>query len=118
MLLPIFHFKNEEGVLAFESNDLDSTWRKRPRPTGLWKSTVWIPGNFMSEGTLFVGPAFVTLDPIIPQFSERDVVAFRIYDSMDGDTARGDWPGRISSVVRPLFEWTNKFTPNGDETTY
>ena len=117
ILLPIVNFINEAGVNAFESNDLDPAWRRRRRPVGHWTSTVWIPENFMSEGMLFVSLSFVTLDPIIGQFKEDNAVAFHVVDNMGGDSARGDWPGEIDSIVRPLFEWSTKFNPGGNEAT-
>ncbi|MDA8090757.1 MAG: polysaccharide ABC transporter ATP-binding protein [Nitrospiraceae bacterium] len=111
ILLPVLHFYNDEDILAFESNDIDPAWRRKQRPAGLWKSTVWIPGNFMSEGTIFITPAMVTLDPVNGQFHERKVVSFRVIENRKLDSARGDWPGKIASVVRPMLKWTTSFGP-------
>ncbi len=55
------------------------------------------------------------MDPVIIQFGERDVVVFQVIDSLDGDSARGDWAGRLTSVVRPLCQWTTQCSPNGRE---
>ena len=68
-------------------------------------STVLIPGNFLSEGTLFVGAGLETRQPRITQFRVRDVVAFQVVDSLDGDSARGDTGGEWRGVVRPLLPW-------------
>jgi lipopolysaccharide transport system ATP-binding protein len=115
MLLPNFQFYNEEGVHAFSTHDLDPYWRRRPRPMGRYVSTVWIPGNFLSEGTLFVNVGCETVDPPIAQFWERDVVAFLVIDNLDGDSARGDYGGPIYGVVRPLLNWSTRFSGNGHE---
>ena len=115
ILLPHFHFINEDGVNAFESYDLDPAWQRRPRPPGRYVSTAWIPGNFLSEGMIYVEAVMITLDPVTPQFWERSAVAFRVIDPMEGDSARGDWVGRMESVVRPKLEWTTTFTPAGSE---
>ena len=45
---------NEEGVHVFETVDLDPAWRGRIRPPGRYRSTAWIPGNYLAEGTMFV----------------------------------------------------------------
>jgi lipopolysaccharide transport system ATP-binding protein len=111
MLLPYFHFFNEQGILAFEANDHDPAWRRRPRPAGRWVSTAWIPGNFLAEGTLSVWTALFALDPLTTLIDARDVVAFQVVDSMEGDSARGEWGGPITSVVRPLLRWTTAFQP-------
>jgi lipopolysaccharide transport system ATP-binding protein len=113
VLLPHYHLYNEDGIHVFTALDQDSTWRKRERPEGIYTSTVWIPGNFLAEGMLFVEVALVALNPNQRQFSEREAVAFQVIDTLDGDSARGDWAGRMGGVVRPLLKWDTRFSPNG-----
>jgi len=112
VLVPNYHFFNEEGVYLFVAGDHDPAWRRRSRPIGSYVSTAWIPGNFLSEGSLIVGIAISTPSPVIVHFYERDAVAFRIVDSLDGDSARGDYAGPIPGVIRPLLRWTTQFSPN------
>src|SRR5262249_25348336 len=78
VLLPYFHFFNEEGILAFEANDHDPVWKGRRRPAGRWLSTAWIPGNLLSEGMLVVWVAIFTLNPTTVVISARDAVAFQV----------------------------------------
>jgi lipopolysaccharide transport system ATP-binding protein len=113
VLSPYFDVYTQEGVQAFVTADLDPLWRRRPRPVGRYVSTAWIPGNLLAEGTLFVGVGLATMDPVITQFRERDVVAFQVVDTLDGDSARGDWAGRWGGVMRPLLKWSTSYTPNG-----
>ncbi len=113
MLMPYVHFFNQEGVLAFEASDHDPTWRRRPRPAGRWVSTAWIPGNLLAEGTLLVWPCLFTLEPEILEISVRDAVAFQVVDSLEGDSARGDWSGRITAVMMPLLKWTTQCSVDG-----
>jgi lipopolysaccharide transport system ATP-binding protein len=116
VLVPNYHFFNEQGMCVFVSGDVDPAWRNRPRPAGRFVSTAWIPGNLLSEGTLIVGAALVTFGvPSVRHFYERDAVAFQVIDSLDGDSARGDYGGPIPGVVRPLLRWTNQFIPNRHE---
>ena len=105
VLVPNLHFYNEEGVYAFIISDLEPAWRNRQRPVGRYLSTAFIPGNLLSEGTLFVGVAISTLNPEIVHCYERDAVAFQVVDSMDGDSARGDYAGPMPGVVRPMVNW-------------
>jgi len=111
VLLPNFHFFNEEGVNAFIAGDQDPDWQKLPRALGRYISTAIIPGNFLSEGSLIVGAAISTPNPVTVHFYERDAVAFQVIDSMDGDSVRGDFAGPIPGVVRPRFEWNTQFFP-------
>ena len=109
VLVPNYHFFNEEGINVFIANDHDPNWQRNPRPRGRFSSTAWIPGNLLSEGTMIVGAAISTMDPVKVHFFERDAVAFQIVDSLDGDSARGDYAGVYPGVIRPLLRWTTKF---------
>jgi lipopolysaccharide transport system ATP-binding protein len=109
VLLPGVMFCNEAGLEVFGSDDLDPAWRGRPRPVGRWMSACTVPGNLLSEGTLFVTAALVKLDPLAMEFSVPGAVGFQVVDNMHGDSARGDWSLHIGGVVRPLLEWRTEF---------
>jgi lipopolysaccharide transport system ATP-binding protein len=117
VLVPNYHFFNEEGINAFVARDQDPDWRRHPRPRGRYISTAWIPGNLLSEGTMVVGAAVSTVNPGSSQFYERDAVAFHVVDSLDGDSARGDHGSNLPGIVRPLLRWTTKFSPIAMEKT-
>jgi lipopolysaccharide transport system ATP-binding protein len=108
ILVPNLHFYNEQGACIFVSHDWNGGWRTRPRPVGTYTSTVWIPGNFLAEGTVFVTAAVSTYTPFIVHFVERDAVTFNVIDSLEGDSARGDYAGLLPGIVRPSLEWETK----------
>jgi homopolymeric O-antigen transport system ATP-binding protein len=107
-LLPTYLVYNDEGVALFETLDQDPQWQRRPRPVGRYTSTVWIPGNFLSEGAHLVSCALITRHPDITQFYEQQVVGFTINDNMGAGTARGDYPGGLAGVIRPLLQWETR----------
>ncbi len=109
VLVPNCIFFNQEGVLLFHASDLNPEWRHAPRKPGRYRSTVWIPGNFFAEGTIIVNAAISTMDTFAVHFHERDAVSFHVLDSMDGDSARGDYGGSIPGVIRPLLNWTDEY---------
>src|SRR6266571_850337 len=110
VLVPNYHFLNEEGVCLFSTSEHDPVWRRNPRRTGTHISTVWIPGNFFSEGAVQVSPALSTLAPVKVHFYEPAAIAYQVIDSFDGDSARGaDYDGPIPGVVRPKLPWTTEF---------
>jgi lipopolysaccharide transport system ATP-binding protein len=111
VLVPNYHFVNQEGVLVFIANDHDQQWRRKPRPAGRYVSTAWVPGNLLAEGAMIIGAAVTSMEPLKIHFFERDVVAFQVIDTMDGDSARGDYAGIMPGIVRPLLNWTSQFTP-------
>jgi lipopolysaccharide transport system ATP-binding protein len=111
VLMPHYNILNEDGIELFSAHDLDPEWRGRHRPIGRYVSTVWVPGNFFAEGTIFVAAAMITLNPNVVQFYEADVVAFNVVESFGGDSARGDWLKQMSGVVRPMLKWSTEFYP-------
>jgi homopolymeric O-antigen transport system ATP-binding protein len=117
VLVPNYHFINQEGVCVFIATEHDPAWKRRARPAGHYVSTAWIPGNFLSEGSLIIGAAVSTMDPVKVHFFERDVVAFQVVDSLDGDSARGDYAGPMPGIVRPMLHWTSQFDPSGPAPT-
>jgi lipopolysaccharide transport system ATP-binding protein len=117
VLVPNYHFINQEGLCVFISVEHDAEWHRRPRPVGRFISTVWIPGNFLTEGSIVVHAGITTMQPLRAHFFEKDLVAFHVIDSMDGDSARGDYAGSVPGIVRPMLKWTSKFVTDNAPTS-
>ncbi|HEY8559624.1 MAG TPA: Wzt carbohydrate-binding domain-containing protein, partial [Pyrinomonadaceae bacterium] len=105
VLVANIHFYNEQGVCLFVSQDLDTGWRSRPRTAGTYVSKMWVPGDFLAEGTVFVTAALTTFEPLEVHFAERDVIAFHVVDNFEGDSTRGDYAGVLPGIVRPRLNW-------------
>lgn len=112
VVVPNFHFYNEQGVCVFVAHDWNSRWRTVPRPCGKFVSRMKVPGNFLAEGTIFVTVAATTYSPFEVHFVERDTISFSVIDSLEGDSARGDYTGLLPGVVRPVFDWETKRSEN------
>lgn len=113
VLLPHFAVRNDHGQCAFLTLDQDPEWRGRPRPAGRYISTALIPGNLLSEGMHYISCYCISLYPDTGQIGEPDAVAFYVSDTLDGDSARGDYAKKLGGVVRPLLKWTTEFHPDG-----
>ena len=114
VLTPNFHVYDGQGNCAFVVNDsYSSEWGERARDTGTWRSTCWIPGNFLSEGSYVVSAAISTMQREFIHFWERDAVSFQIVERPGGPSARGTYQGSIPGAVRPMLEWTTE-TPGSD----
>lgn len=112
VLVPHIGLTNESGVHLFSAYDVDPVWRNRVRPRGRYTSTAQVPGNFLADGQIFVSAGCVSIRPFIQQqFSESDVVVFRVVDTIEGDTARGDYPGTVNGALRPLLQWQTEYDP-------
>ena len=116
VLLPDFRLRNEQNDIVFVTVDQDPTWRRRPRPPGHYVSSAWIPGNLLAEGKHYVDCFLLRLFPTVMMFSELNAVAFQVIDSLEGDSARGDYSKDMPGVVRPLLKWTTEFNHYGDKT--
>jgi lipopolysaccharide transport system ATP-binding protein len=103
-LVPNYHFYNQEGTCVFIVHDWSPEWRRRPKDPGRYRSTLWVPGNYLAEGSLIVSVCISTYDPVTVHLHERDVVVFQVLDSLDGNSARGDYTGHMAGVVRPQLE--------------
>ncbi|MDQ3820826.1 MAG: Wzt carbohydrate-binding domain-containing protein, partial [Acidobacteriota bacterium] len=116
MLIPNFGVYNEEGTLIFLTHDSDPQWRRRERPRGRYVSRARIPGNLLSEGSLIVGVAISQHVPsVVLHVHYGEAVAFQVMDSIEGDSARGDYGGPLPGVVRPLLDWETRFEPGLEE---
>jgi lipopolysaccharide transport system ATP-binding protein len=106
VLIPNLQVYNQERIHAFTIQDVLSEWGREPKEAGRYLSTAWIPGNFMAEGSFWVNVAVVTYLPRMNvHFNAVDSVSFDVFDPMTGDTARGDFAGRMEGVVRPVVQW-------------
>ena len=64
---------------------------------------------------MIVGVALSTFNPLVVHFYERDAVAFQVIDSLDGNSARGEYAGPMPGVVRPLLEWNTRMISESDQ---
>jgi lipopolysaccharide transport system ATP-binding protein len=110
ILTPSFDLFNEQGVHVFAVHDVGPEWRREPRPVGRYVSTMWIPGNALSEGRLMVQASILSYHPGLRLHTrEPNVVTFQVVENAEGDSARGDYVGAVPGVVRPLLPWETDF---------
>jgi lipopolysaccharide transport system ATP-binding protein len=115
-LTPNCHVYYEDGTCAFISGDSGYHEAGRRWDVGTYESTMWIPGNFLSEGVYSVGAALSTIEPLAVHFFEPDAVSFQVADSMEGDSVRGRSAGPYPGVVRPRLDWTLQTHSSGIQT--
>jgi lipopolysaccharide transport system ATP-binding protein len=109
-LVPGIVLTNDQGSAVFSAMDTSPAWRQ-PCDPGPYRSTAWIPGNLLNEGTIVVSVAlgtFVSGGKTERHATANDAVAFQVVDPGEGGTARGDYAGVWSAPVRPLLEWTTE----------
>jgi lipopolysaccharide transport system ATP-binding protein len=101
---------NQENQLVFVSIDLDPNWRRKLRPKGIYSSTAWVEGNLMAEGIYYVSIHIVGSQDYTVQLSAHSAFTFQIVDTLEGDSARGDYGKDFPGIVRPLLKWTTEYS--------
>jgi lipopolysaccharide transport system ATP-binding protein len=71
-----------------------------PRPAGLIRSTVWIPGDFLNVGSYYIN-VMIVKDGSFGILLQNNTVAFEV---VEGEVV-GNWYGRPPGAVRPKFRW-------------
>lgn len=94
---------NQVDVHLFSSHDTFNDSRRYTK--GIYKSTVWIPKNILSEGIHFVSVALMTYSPFKAIEHDKSNIGFNVSDKQDGTTVRGGYVGVFPGVVRPLLQW-------------
>jgi lipopolysaccharide transport system ATP-binding protein len=106
VLLPAFSLWNDQGLCLFSSMDLEDRWRGVERTPGRYVCRAEIPGNLLSEGTILVNTALWQWEPRRQlEYHQKELVALQVIDSLEGDSARGDFVGELRGAVRPKLEW-------------
>lgn len=74
-----------------------------PRPSGLIRHTVTIPGDFLNVGSYYIN-AMIVKDTTVPILLQNNAVAFEVAEG----EAIGNWYGRIPGTVRPKLKWKSE----------
>jgi lipopolysaccharide transport system ATP-binding protein len=74
-----------------------------PRPAGIIRHTVQIPGNFLNTGAYYLNFMLV-IDTSKGLFTQKNVVAFEVEEG----ERKGKWYGRVPGAVRPRLQWSSE----------
>jgi lipopolysaccharide transport system ATP-binding protein len=101
------NFHDENGINIFDSHSVTSQWYNKIHPTGTFKTTAWVPGNFLNEGKIVISAAIFNHKHHHLHLYEKDVISLEICDYLRDNiiSSRGHSTGKFAGVVRPLLEW-------------
>jgi lipopolysaccharide transport system ATP-binding protein len=90
------------GVCIFSSlGNHEKNWHGKPRPKGIYRSTVRIPANFMKDGRYSLA-VLLWADNYTDQCRFDSVADFEVVDS---GILRGDYYGGWEGFVVPKLDW-------------
>jgi lipopolysaccharide transport system ATP-binding protein len=110
-MAPHFSVTNQQNQRVFVTIDLDPEWRGKNRPRGKYTSTAWVPGTLMAEGVFYVTVHIMGRQNQTLQLSAHSALSFQVVDTLDGDSARGDYGKDFPGIIRPLLKWTTNYMP-------
>jgi lipopolysaccharide transport system ATP-binding protein len=73
--------------------------QREPMTAGLYRSTMWIPADFLNHGLYVVGVALTSLDPTRVHFYLQDALRFRVSERRPADFKE------VPGAVRPNLNW-------------
>jgi lipopolysaccharide transport system ATP-binding protein len=105
---------NEQGIPVFNTGPIyEPVWNGRPFPIGLFRSTCYIPGDLLNDGTYRILLLLVKNQKYIIH-RQQDILLFEVHDTGEG---RGSWFGKWNGVIRPNLEWATECLNTGTITT-
>ena len=96
---------NQEQVNVFNAHDIKDMMSATKKDKGLYRVTVWIPGNLLPEGLFDTGFALFNSQPLDILIHEQRVLTFEVYTDFNKLSARGSYAEHFPGVVRPLLDW-------------
>ncbi len=92
-----------QGVCAFVSIEPVEYEREA---AGHYHSILSIPSNLLAEGEYTVGVSIIASRGVKFRYVQiKDAIAFQVFDSIKGSSARGDYAENLAGVVRPRLNW-------------
>jgi lipopolysaccharide transport system ATP-binding protein len=98
-----FNLYNQQDIHILSSHDTHN--KETIYEPGIYRTTLWIPANFLSEGLHYCGVALMSYKPFTVHLHDIGSIGFNITDKMNGETVRGDYGGTFPGVVRPHLKW-------------
>jgi len=109
VLSPYFTVVSEAGIDLFTTADSTPGCDQEAREVGRYTATVTIPPKLLAEGRHYVRVVMRSVRAKYRPFTERDVIAFTIVDSVGG-LQDSWWEGKPSGVIRPALDWRTEYT--------
>lgn len=102
-------FFNDEGIKLFMTVDQNSEWHNKPRPPGRYISRVWIPGDLLNEGHIYIQTSIRNFNTRTRHVSVREAVGFQVIDQFEREVLPGTFSGSLEGAVRPALTWESEF---------
>lgn len=96
---------NQENVHIFSSHDVVSEFSNQENKVGVYRATVWIPGNLLPEGFFSISLALFNPSPHEILIHEFEALRFEVFTDYLKFSARGNFTENLPGFIRPLLVW-------------
>ena len=106
-LQPTLVFSDDIGNTLFWSTDTNPELRRTPREKGRFKSSMFVPHDFLAPGTIFIHVGVVEIaDELVKHASVAEALSIKVIDDFSETSVRCGYNGPIPGFFRPRMKWT------------
>jgi lipopolysaccharide transport system ATP-binding protein len=106
-LQPILQLVDDVGNTLFWSTDTDPELRRTPREKGRYKSSMFVPHDFLAPGKILIHVGVVEIaGELEKHVNVNDALAITVIDDFSQTSVRCGYEGNIPGVLRPRMKWT------------
>jgi lipopolysaccharide transport system ATP-binding protein len=106
-LQPILQLVDDVGNTLFWSTDTDPELRRTPREKGRYKSSMFVPHDFLAPGTIIIHVGVVQIArEFVNHASATDVLSITVIEDPSENSVRGGYKGPVPGLIRPRMKWT------------
>ena len=106
-LQPILQLTDDIGNTLFWSTDTDPELRRTPREKGRYKSSMFVPHDFLAPGTIVIHVGIVQIaGEFVSHVNATDALSITVIDDPSENSVRGGYNGSIPGLIRPRMKWT------------
>jgi lipopolysaccharide transport system ATP-binding protein len=93
-------------------NSLREEWFDKLHPSGLYRTTLTIPANFLNDGLYYISVYVVSLGPLMVEAEAPHVLSFTVFDT--GEMLEAGGGSRWEGVVRVRLPWRTDYLGDGE----
>jgi lipopolysaccharide transport system ATP-binding protein len=106
-LQPVLQFTDDTGNTVFWSTDADPELRRTPRERGRYKSSMFVPHDFLAPGTVIIHVGIIqTAHEFVSHVNATEALSITVIEDPSENSVRGGYDGDIPGLIRPRMNWT------------
>ena len=92
------------GTHLFTTHD-NNPIQNETMPSGIYRTTAWIPENILQAGTYAVSFAFMRYNPFQVLYHSKALIQLELVDDMESPTRNPMYKSDLPGLIRPVVNW-------------